>query len=629
MNKITKTIVGFVGIAMALSLVAVSPASAAVDFSTMSTADLQALFAQLQAQLGSMQQAPAMTAPTFTRSLTVGSSGADVTALQNWLIGKGYSIPAGATGYFGGQTKAAVVAYQLAKGITPAAGYFGPITQASVAADSAMVVVPPTTGTNTNTGTGMVNDGQDGSVTISYSPYVTSSQTIKKGETKDIYAVKLKATSGSVNVNRFDIHFSERPWLVFSKVTLKDANGNVLATKNLSSSADSTEVTVGSDYLVRFDNVNFNVTPANDPILVVSASVLAASDKITGQNVTVSFPSGSLRTVNGRGYTDSLGGLSSNIVTLSTTGSTGDLYTRNSPSAPDKRIVTTSVNTTTNDVVLGIFSVKTQNQASTLNSFSININNSTGAATTSIFQNVRLVAGGQTYGANSLSAGGTTFSNLTVNLPEDTWTDLKVIADVIANVSGVSASSTLVKASVVGVDANYNTVTLTNASNVTSNDVVMQTSGLQISGMSAAANVNGGNGGNIGAGLTFTFTATNTGNSNVFISKVPGVALATSTTGSAGLPATASSTLTYVSASTDTLADDTGTAPTDGAYVIPAGGSRTFTYTGALDNTNGTVGLRVFKITQINFGTSAGTPTGSSVNFNLSALTVTPNLGNN
>lgn len=625
MNKITKTIVGFVGIAMALSLVAVSPASAAVDFSTMSTADLQALFAQLQSRLGGVQ-APAMTAPTFTRSLTLGSSGADVTALQNWLIGKGYSIPAGATGYFGAQTKAAVAAYQLAKGIAPAAGYFGPVTQARVAADSAMVVVPPTGTPNTPS---TVADGQDGSVTISYSPYVTSSQTIKKGETKDIYAVKLKATSGSVNVNRFDIHFSERPWLVFSKVTLKDSNGNVLATKNLSSSADATEVTVGSDYLVRFDNVNFNVTPATDPILVVSASVLAASDKITGQSVTVSFPSGSLRTVNGRGYTDSLGGLSSNTVTLSTSGSTGDLYTRNSPSAPDKRIVTTSVNTTTNDVVLGVFSVKTQNQASTLNSFSININNSTGAATTSLFQNVRLVAGGQTYGANSLSAGGTTFSNLTVNLPEDTWTDLKVIADVIANVTGVSASTTLVKASVVGVDANYNTVTLTNASNVTSNDVVMQTSGLQISGMSATANVSGGNGGNIGAGVTFTFTATNTGNSNVFISKVPGVALATSTTGSAGSPATASSTLTYVSASTDTLADDTGTAPTSGAYVIPAGGSRTFTYTGALDNTNGTVGLRVFKITQINFGSSAGTPTGSNVNFNLSALTVTPNLGNN
>ena len=69
---------------------------------------------------------------TFTRDLTIGATGADVTALQTWLIGKGYSIPAGATGYFGTQTQAATAAYQLANNITPPAGYFGPITRAHV-----------------------------------------------------------------------------------------------------------------------------------------------------------------------------------------------------------------------------------------------------------------------------------------------------------------------------------------------------------------------------------------------------------------------------------------------------------------------------------------------------------------
>lgn len=69
---------------------------------------------------------------TFTRDLTIGATGADVTALQTWLIAKGYSIPAGATGYFGAQTAAAVAAFQKANMITPAAGYFGPITRAKV-----------------------------------------------------------------------------------------------------------------------------------------------------------------------------------------------------------------------------------------------------------------------------------------------------------------------------------------------------------------------------------------------------------------------------------------------------------------------------------------------------------------
>lgn len=594
MNKFTKTIAGIVA---AVAVVAVATSAGAA---------------------------------TYTRSLTVGSRGADVTALQTYLNKAGY-LAVAPTGYFGGLTKAAVAAFQTANGVTPAAGYFGPLTQAKLAAVEAGSMTG-STGSTGSVSTGSTSmDGTDGSVTVSYSPYVTSSQTIKKGETKDIYAVKLKATSGNVTVNRFDVHFSERPWLVFSKVTLKDANGNVIATKSLSSSADATEVTVGSDYLVRFDNVNFAVTPAVDPTLVVSASVLAASDKISGQTVTVSFPAGSMRTINGKGFTDSLGGLSSNTVTLSSTGSTADLYTRVSPNTPDRRIVTTSVNTTTNDVVLGTFSLKAQNNNATINSFSININNSTGAATNTIFQNVRLVDGSTTYGANSLSAGGTTFSNLTIGLTQDAWKDVKVIADVLSNVTGVSASTTLVKASIVGVDANYNTVTLTNANNVTSNDVQLQTSGISVGAMSASYSLTtgGSNGNTTGASVTFTFTATNTGNSDVYISKVPGVALATSTSGSVGLPATGSSTLTYVTSNPSTFAADTGTAPTSGAYVIPAGSSRTLTYSGSLDNTNGTAGIRVFKITSINFGTSAGTPTGSAISFNLDPLTVTPSLSAN
>ncbi len=98
MSKLTKIVSGFAGAALALSLVVSAGAA------------------------------------TFTMNLTMGSSGADVTALQTWLIGKGFSIPAGATGYFGAQTKAAVVAYQATKGL-PATGYFGPLTRAAVAAE--------------------------------------------------------------------------------------------------------------------------------------------------------------------------------------------------------------------------------------------------------------------------------------------------------------------------------------------------------------------------------------------------------------------------------------------------------------------------------------------------------------
>src|SRR4051812_34097214 len=69
----------------------------------------------------------------FTKNLQVGSSGADVTSLQTWLIGNGYHIPsiesgAASKGRFGAQTKAAVQKYQAASGL-PSTGFVGPLTR--------------------------------------------------------------------------------------------------------------------------------------------------------------------------------------------------------------------------------------------------------------------------------------------------------------------------------------------------------------------------------------------------------------------------------------------------------------------------------------------------------------------
>lgn len=86
----------------------------------------------------------------FTRDLTIGATGADVTALQQALIAAGYSIPAGATGYFGTQTQAAVAAWQTAAGVTPPAGYFGPKSRAAFPCSSG-----PSTGPTTPAGTGL------------------------------------------------------------------------------------------------------------------------------------------------------------------------------------------------------------------------------------------------------------------------------------------------------------------------------------------------------------------------------------------------------------------------------------------------------------------------------------------
>lgn len=74
----------------------------------------------------------------FTSDLTVGSRGAEVSALQSILIASGDLAIAAPTGYFGELTKAALAQWQGRNGV-PATGYFGPLTRAALNASTTPV----------------------------------------------------------------------------------------------------------------------------------------------------------------------------------------------------------------------------------------------------------------------------------------------------------------------------------------------------------------------------------------------------------------------------------------------------------------------------------------------------------
>lgn len=131
MTLATNAVAKFAAVVAGVGLVATSFAFAP-SAKAQTIEELQALIAQLTAQLAALSGGGSSAGYTFSVDLTLGSTGADVTALQNFLISNGYSIPAGATGYFGSQTQAALASYQAANGIAPAAGYFGPITRQKV-----------------------------------------------------------------------------------------------------------------------------------------------------------------------------------------------------------------------------------------------------------------------------------------------------------------------------------------------------------------------------------------------------------------------------------------------------------------------------------------------------------------
>jgi peptidoglycan hydrolase-like protein with peptidoglycan-binding domain len=143
MSKMTKKIVS-VGLAVSTTVWLMGASFAPVASAQAVT--IETLLAQIQlltAQLNAMKGAATAgtSSYTFTRNLTVGSKGADVSALQQVLINGGYlTVVSAPTAFFGPATKAALIKWQAAAGVSPTSGYFGPKSQAALA------LVTPTPG---------------------------------------------------------------------------------------------------------------------------------------------------------------------------------------------------------------------------------------------------------------------------------------------------------------------------------------------------------------------------------------------------------------------------------------------------------------------------------------------------
>jgi peptidoglycan hydrolase-like protein with peptidoglycan-binding domain len=141
-KKAKKTLLAGIGIAfLAAPLVS----------SALSVGDLQTQIASLLSRIESLQASTSVFAsgsssltgsvaspvcPNFVRSLSVGATGSDVTALQQFLSSQGF-LNVSATGYFGVLTRAAVANWQAHNGVAASGsaglGIFGPLSRSFLA----------------------------------------------------------------------------------------------------------------------------------------------------------------------------------------------------------------------------------------------------------------------------------------------------------------------------------------------------------------------------------------------------------------------------------------------------------------------------------------------------------------
>lgn len=597
---------------VAMSFVSAVPAKA--DTTSDLQAQIQSLLAQiasLQAQLGTSGSTSASV--TFTRDLTIGSTGSDVTALQNWLITKGFAISAGATGYFGSQTQAALAAYQAANGITPAAGYFGPVTRAKVNASAG------TTGTTGGTTGSTTLSGGAGQLKNIDSLGDTESDLHEGDSATKVLGFSADAQDSDIAVQRVDVNVtlpsgeSASANKYFDTIAIYQ-DGNKLASMDASAGDKS-----GSVWSYRFSDINGVIRDGNTGNFYVEVTPVSSVDSDNNGSITVAIPTDGIRAVDGEGVSEtySVSDDSSNTFTV-TSATDGTLTINEASDNPDSTTVKADTDTTTDDVTVLSFNLKAKNQDVTVHDLPVTITTSNATSSDTV-STVKLLKGSTVLKSKSVTGTTTAqtvvFDNIDQTISKDDSENFTVTVSVrkIDAAGSTFTSGSSVTASIPNggawdiEDANGNTVS--NPSTFTGNAITFQATGITVTKVDASYNkttgTTQGSGDSTQYSVSFKVTA---GDDDLYIGRtITRLASATSTAATNAISwATTSSSNVGVTSSTigtSLSAADTNSSDTSTVYHIPSGQTRTFTLNVTLNATS--TGYTGVQLVGIGYGTSA------------------------
>ncbi len=410
---------------------------------------LLAQIAQLQAQLGSLQGGGSASY-SFTRDLTLGSTGSDVMQLQQFLNSHGAMVAssgAGAPGsestYFGARTKAALASYQAAHGISPAAGYFGPKTRAQIATVATPAPVPGGVGGTTPPPAGCVSTGE-GSMVVTLASTPAANPNAYTGMNVPVYGIDVKAVNSDVIVDRVNLQLAVtngsttyKPSSFITAITAWDGS-----TKLVTVPVNDTSLNTDSSYVysVSVGGINFRVPKDMKKTLTFSVDTVGQIDNNRtvaiqeyGSNsmrahdcVNLSIYDASLNTsANGRTHTFKAGGASTLSLSVASDNQLAhNIYIDGSSGATDVEMLRFVANAQTADATLLTLAV-----SSTFTSVEPSVYKLYDA-------NGTLLASA----ATSSAAGNVVFTNVNANVPVNTYKTFVIKADVVATGNGSVAS---------------------------------------------------------------------------------------------------------------------------------------------------------------------------------------------
>jgi peptidoglycan hydrolase-like protein with peptidoglycan-binding domain len=293
--SINKTVAAAVGFSLAFAaFVGVGATTASAQSLTL--AQIVSLLVSLgvpadkaaSAVAGLSTATPAM---TFTKDLTIGSTGSEVSALQA-AVGV---TPA--TGTFGPITRAAVIKFQVSKGIS-GTGFVGPLTRAALNGSS-MTTTTTTTTTGGTTST-VVNTGVEGTLTVNKAS--VSNTTIYEGESaKAVLGLKVEAKLSDISIQRVKLDLGASTSFytkVFKSISLTDDSGKVIARADLNS---NTVVKDGGRFFLTLGGFNYTVAKDSVKYLWVKADAYSSIDTGDRTSRTVTLAADGVRGTDGAG----------------------------------------------------------------------------------------------------------------------------------------------------------------------------------------------------------------------------------------------------------------------------------------------------------------------------------------
>lgn len=441
-----------------LGLVAMSFAYAAPAAKADTTTDLQAQIAALMAQIEALKASSGSSASsasaTFTMDLTVGSTGAEVTALQKWLIAKGFSIPAGATGTFGAQTKAAVASWQASAGITPAAGYFGAKSRAVANASAGT--------TGTTGGTTSTLEGGEGSLDVNGNVSGDLADDVNEGdEGAMVLGFEVEAQDSDIMIERVDVDFT----LSGTGSTHLDdyidgaslyLDGKKIASMDVSKADEDNDV-----YSFRFAGLKGIVKEDDKAELYVAVDAVSNVDsEDTNKVISVDVPLDGIRAVDAAGISDTYATVNEiDAETFSVEEPVGGKFDiTEADSNPEGTVVSVDDTSDTSDVTILSFDLEADEQDITITDLPVTLVTSEDAGVDGPVKRVKLEVDGKTLDTVTIPSSATTsykalFEDIDYTVADGKTVTFDVVVDLNDTDVTTFATGTTLYASVTGSDS--------------------------------------------------------------------------------------------------------------------------------------------------------------------------------